>query len=138
LRKQHDVTPCGDRTPEVGAWHVGRIDDAQRNGLRFEIIAQSTYLVLMAKIDHPSPDFFGFRESAQVTVKAIIKWVIRGKERVVWVLWRNMKVPKTGGPRVPHLRIPERPGLGTGESLSVFASKLPGSLSPNILGCVQA
>ena len=51
LRKEHDVTSSDARTAEVCAWHIGRIDDTQRKALRFQIIAQSTYLVLMAKID---------------------------------------------------------------------------------------
>jgi len=48
LRKQHGVTRGDTRTPGLRAWHIGRIDDAQRKAFRFEIIAQCTYLVLSA------------------------------------------------------------------------------------------
>jgi hypothetical protein len=54
-------------------WHVGCIDHSQNQAFRFEIIAQCADLLLVAKIDQPSPDSRGFREPAEVTIEVIVK-----------------------------------------------------------------
>src|ERR1700722_12028297 len=76
-----------------------------------------------------------------MTVKAIIKEVIRGKEGIAGVLWLGVEVSESVIPCclvLSNFLVPEAPRVRVGKRFLVFSGQALGTLLPKCRRCYQA
>src|SRR5580692_4572208 len=95
----------------------------------------------MAKIELKRPDPRTLGYLTQVTVKTIIKQVIRGEERIAGTFWPGMEVSESVIPCclvLSHALVPEGPRVRVRKRFLILSGQAAGSLLPKFRRCTQA